>query len=321
MTIFIREKEVDELISMNEAIKIIEEATRYQGQGLAKIIPRNRIYSQNFVFNIMSSSIEAWNVVGLKAYLSAKGITSFVIIIFDTNSTEPIAIIEADRLGQIRTGAASGLATKYLAKKNARIVSVIGAGKQARTQAIATAEVLKAEKILVYSRTYSNAIMMVEELKKYNYNAEVVESYMRACDADVISTATNSKEPFLRPEWIKAGAHINLIGSNVASRAEAFPETIGLASLVVTDLKEQAMIESGDLIKAVEKGFLKWDFVRELWEVVLGNVKRVSDDEITIFKSHGIALWDVALAKKVYEKAIKRGIGREIELKGQWNIN
>jgi len=168
---------------------------------------------------------------------------------------------------------------------------------------------------------HSKAVMMAEELKKYNYNVEVVESYMRACDADVISTATSSKEPFLRPEWIKVGTHINLIGSNVVSRAEAFPETIGMASLVVTDLKEQAMFESGDLIRAVEKGFLKWDSVRELWEVVLGNVKRVRDDEITIFKSHGIALWDVALAKKIYEKAVKRGIGFEIELKGQWNID
>jgi ornithine cyclodeaminase/alanine dehydrogenase-like protein (mu-crystallin family) len=320
MTLFIREKEVDELITMDEAIKIIEEATRYQGQGLAKIIPRNRIYSQNFVFNVMSASIEPWNVVGLKTYLSTKKVTSFVIIIFDTNFTEPIAIIEADRLGQIRTGAASGLATKYLAKKNARIISVIGAGRQARTQVIGIAEALKAEKILVYSRTYSKAVIMAEELKKYNYNVEVVENYMKACDADVISTATNSKEPFLRPEWIKTGTHINLIGSNVISKAEAFPETIGMASLVVTDLKEQAMIESGDLIRAVEKGFLKWDSVRELWEVVLGNAKRVNDDEITIFKSHGIALWDVAIAKKVYEKAIKRNIGFEIELKGQWNI-
>jgi len=320
MTLFIREKEVDELITMDEAIKIIEEATRYQGQGLAKIIPRNRIYSQNFVFNVMSASIEPWNVVGLKTYLSTKKVTSFVIIIFDTNFTEPIAIIEADRLGQIRTGAASGLATKYLAKKSARIISVIGAGRQARTQVIGIAEALKAEKILVYSRTYSKAVIMAEELKKYNYNVEVVENYMKACDADVISTATNSKEPFLRPEWIKTGTHINLIGSNVISKAEAFPETIGMASLVVTDLKEQAMIESGDLIRAVEKGFLKWDSVRELWEVVLGNTKRVNDDEITIFKSHGIALWDVAIAKKVYEKAIKRNIGFEIELKGQWNI-
>jgi ornithine cyclodeaminase/alanine dehydrogenase-like protein (mu-crystallin family) len=320
MTLFIREKEVDELITMDEAIKIIEEATRYQGQGLAKIIPRNRIYSQNFVFNVMSASIEPWNVVGLKTYLSTKKVTSFVIIIFDTNFTEPIAIIEADRLGQIRTGAASGLATKYLAKKNARIISVIGAGRQARTQVIGIAEALKAEKILVYSRTYSKAVIMAEELKKYNYDVEVVENYMKACDADVISTATNSKEPFLRPEWIKTGTHINLIGSNVISKAEAFPETIGMASLVVTDLKEQAMIESGDLIRAVEKGFLKWDSVRELWEVVLGNAKRVNDDEITIFKSHGIALWDVAIAKKVYEKAIKRNIGFEIELKGQWNI-
>jgi ornithine cyclodeaminase/alanine dehydrogenase-like protein (mu-crystallin family) len=320
MTLFIREKEVDELITMDKAIKIIEEATRYQGQGLAKIIPRNRIYSQNFVFNVMSASIEPWNVVGLKTYLSTKKVTSFVIIIFDTNFTEPIAIIEADRLGQIRTGAASGLATKYLAKKNARIISVIGAGRQARTQVIGIAEALKAEKILVYSRTHSKAVIMTEELKKYNYNVEVVENYMKACDADVISTATNSKEPFLRPEWIKTGTHINLIGSNVISKAEAFPETIGMASLVVTDLKEQAMIESGDLIRAVEKGFLKWDSVRELWEVVLGNAKRVNDDEITIFKSHGIALWDVAIAKKVYEKAIKRNIGFEIELKGQWNI-
>ncbi len=149
------------------------------------------------------------------------------------------------------------------------------------------------------------------------YDAEVVESYSKACEADIISTVTNSKEPFLRPEWIRAGTHVNLVGSNAVSRVEAFPEVFGMASLVVTDLREQAMVESGDLISAVRSGFLRWDYVRELWEVVLGKVGRVGDD-ITIFKSHGIALWDVALAKRIYEKALNKNMGLEIELKGQW---
>ncbi len=321
MTLFIKESEVDLLINMDKAIKIIEEATKLQGQGLAKVIPRNRIYSTNFTFHVMGASIDAWNITGLKAYLTTKKAASFIVILFNTESSEPIAVIEADRLGQIRTGAASGLASKYMAKKGSRIVSVIGTGKQARTQAIGIAEAIKAEKILVYSRTRSKAVMMVEELRKNGYNAEVVDNYLEACMADVISTATNTKKPFLRPEWIGKGTHINLIGSNAISKLEAFPETISIASLIVTDLKDQAMIESGDLIAAINKGFLKWSSVRELWEVILGITGRRSNDEITIFKSHGIAIWDLAIAKEIYEKALNKNIGLEIEIKGQWSPN
>ncbi|MGC9069301.1 MAG: ornithine cyclodeaminase family protein [Thermoprotei archaeon] len=320
MTLFISERDVDLLVNVSEAIEVIEEATKYQGQGLAKVIPRKRILTPSFVLNVMAASIDPWNVTGLKAYLSTRKGTSFIVVLFDTNSSELVAIIEADRLGQLRTGAASGVASKYMGNKDASTVGIIGAGRQARTQAIGIAEAINADKIFVYSRTHSKAVRMVGELKEMGYNAEVVDSYSEACKSDIISTVTNSSNPFLKPEWIKKGTHINLVGSNMPSRAEAFPEAISLASLIVTDLKEQAMVESGDLIIAVERGLLKWEHVRELWEVVLGNVKRKSKDDITIFKSNGIALWDVALAKKIYEKAIEKGLGIKIEFKGRWEF-
>lgn len=319
MSLFIREADVDSLVSISESIEVIEEATKYQGRGLAKIIPRKRIFGHGFVFNVMAASIDPWNVSGIKAYLSTKT-TSFVVLLFDTISSEPIAVIEADRLGQLRTGAASGVASKYMSNKDSSTVGIIGAGRQARTQALGIAEAIDADKILVYSRTRSKAIRMVNELKEMGYNAEVVDSYSKVCESDIISTATTSNNPFLKPEWIRKGTHINLVGSNIPSRVEAFPETVALASLIATDLKEQAMIESGDLIMAVNRGLIKWDDVRELWEVVLGNVKREDKEDVTIFKSNGIALWDVALAKRVYEKAVEKGVGLKIELKGHWNL-
>ncbi|HWQ16565.1 MAG TPA: ornithine cyclodeaminase family protein [Sulfolobales archaeon] len=316
MVLVISEDEVLSLVSMRDAIEAVEEITRLQGLGRAYLIPRKRVYTGSSILHIMAAASEDHGVSGLKAYISTKDKTNFVVLLFDNSLGELLAIIEADALGRLRTGAASAVATKYLAKKSSEILGIIGSGKQARTQALGIASVLRVKEIKIYSRNPENASRMASELRDKGFNAYSVGSYEEACKVDVIATVTNSREPFLRAEWIREGAHINLVGSNHPSRSEAFPEVFERASVVVTDSKEQAMIESGDLLAAVKANIISWDRVSELWEVVLGRISRRSWEEITIFKSHGIALWDLALANLIYRRAVGKGIGKEIQFKG-----
>lgn len=316
MALLISEQEVLSLISIRDAVNAVEEIVRLQGLGKAFMAPRRRVYTGSSVLHVMSAVSEEHGVSGLKAYISTRDKTNFVFLLFDNSSGELLAIIEADVLGRLRTGAASAVASKHLSKRSPRILGIIGSGRQARTQALAVATALGMREIKIYSRSPENASKMAGELRSRGFDSYSVESYEEACMADVIITATNSQDPFLRAEWIRDGAHINLIGSNHPSRVEAYPEVFRKASIIVTDSKEQAAIESGDLLMAIKAEALSWDRVHELWEAVLGRVSRGSEEEITIFKSHGIALWDLALADLIYRRAISRGAGKEIRLKG-----
>lgn len=316
MALLISEEEVLSLASIKDAIDAVEEITRLQGLGKASMAPRRRVYTASSVLHVMAAASEEHGVSGLKAYISTKDKTNFVFLLFDNSSGELLAIVEADALGRLRTGAASAVASKYLSKRSPRILGIIGSGKQARTQALAVATVLGIREIRVYSRNPENASKMAAELRERGFNSYSVESYGEACRADVIVTITNSRDPFLRAEWIQSGAHINLAGSNHPSRAEAYPEVFRRASIVATDSKEQASIESGDLLMAIKAGTLTWDRINELWEIVLGRVSRRSEEEVTIFKSHGVALWDLALANLVYRRAVDKGAGKEIRFKG-----
>lgn len=318
--LFIREEDVLRAASLREIIEALERAQIDQSIGRAKNLPRRRIYGEAYTLHLMASSLENEDVAGLKTYLSTKQRTVFVVLLFSLSRSELLAVIEADILGRLRTGAASAVASKYLARKDSSIIGIVGSGRQAFTQALALSEIFSPEKVLVYSREKANAEKMSSILMgkgiKSNTCENLRELFMKS---DVISTATNSRDPFITLDLIRRGLHINLVGSNHPNRAEAYPEIFGSANLVVTDDLEQAKIESGDLIKAVEKGFIKWESIYELWQVVSGRVSRASPDQVTIFKSHGIALWDLALAKLIYEKARREGFGVEIDFKGFWS--
>lgn len=267
----------------------------------------------------MSSAIEAMGVAGVKVYLSTPSRTVFAILLYSLEKSELIAIIEGDILSRIRTGAASAVATKYLARRGSSTLGIIGSGRQAYTQAIAISHVIKPDRIYIYSTTREHAERLASKLSDHGLQAIVAGSCMEVVKrSDVISTATSSREPFIRGEWVVDGVHINLVGSNHPSRSEAYPEVFSRAGLVVTDNKEQAEKESGDLLNAIKHGLIGWDRIHELWEAVSRRIARESDEEVTIFKSHGIALWDIAVAKIAYDKARRRGVGREIEFRGYW---
>lgn len=319
MVLVLSERDVREVLTIDEAIEAVEKATVLQAVGRARVNPRTRIYVGSTVLHTMSSVIEGMGVAGLKTYLSTPGRTVYVVLLYSLEPPELLAVIEGDILGRVRTGAASAVATKYLARRGSSVIGVIGSGRQAYTQALAVSRVVRPDKIYVYSLEKTHAERLASRLSEMGLATRVASSHEEVVRrSDIVSTATSSREPFIKAEWIGRGTHINLVGSNHPSRSEAHPEVFSRTGLVVTDDKEQAKRESGDLLRAVDRGLIDWDRVYELWEVVSGRVSRGGDDDITVFKSHGIALWDVAVAKIVYERARERGLGREIEFRGYW---
>jgi ornithine cyclodeaminase/alanine dehydrogenase-like protein (mu-crystallin family) len=255
--------------------------------------------------------------MGLKAYATVRGSAKFVVLLFSTETGALLAVIEADRLGQMRTGAASGVATKYLARPDADRVGCYGTGWQARSQLEAVCAVRRVREIRVYGRDPERRARFAEEMTSgLGVSVTAVERPEAAArDASILVTITGSKTPVLEGRWIAPGAHVNAAGSNALQRAELDVEAVRRAGLVVTDSLEQARLECGDLVVPIEQGVIRWEDVRELGEVVAGKRPgRRSPEEITLFESQGVAMEDVAVAARLVARARERQAGREIPI-------
>ena len=243
---------------------------------------------------------------GAKAYTAIAGKAVFAVTLFDLRTGELAAVLEADTAGQRRTGAASGVAAKYLARRGATTLGVIGCGWQAESQVDAIrAAVPSVERVLAYCRTPERLRAFCERV-----GAEPAESHADAAAQDVVVTITTSRDPVLRGEWLRDGALVCAAGANHPSKRELDNVVLERASFVCCDSKENARLESGDLIEPVEAGVLDWLEVHELQDVVAGNVAgRASDTDVVVFKSNGLAVWDVAIAVELVRRARERGVG------------
>lgn len=322
MALFIREDDIARMLRMPDVVAAVEDAFRQQGLGTAVNRPRQRASSGGTILHVMSAAIPALGVMGLKAYSSARDGTRFLAMLYSTETGELLAVMEADRLGQMRTGAASAVATKYLARPDAGTVGIIGTGWQARSQLAAVACVRPVALVKCYSRDARRREAFAEEMIR-ELGAEVVaaERAEEAVEAEIIITATTSSEPVLSGAWLRPGMHVNAIGSNWRQKRELDTEAVTRAGRIVVDDLEQAKLEAGDLIQSVEEGVLDWERVVELGPVVAGTEPgRRSADEITLFESQGIALEDVAAMKLAYDRARALGVGepfrRNESLKG-----
>ena len=253
---------------------------------------------------------------GYKAYSTfPSGASKFLMMLYDAESGALISVMEASALGQIRTGAASGLATRYMARPDASTVGIIGTGYQARTQLEAVCAVRSIKQVRAYSRTPEKREAFASRMS-HRLNTEVVPSdSAEECirGADIAITITPSREPVLKGEWLEGGEHVNAAGGNHWMRREIDGEVVECADLIVVDDMEQAKIECGDLIWPAERGAFRWSMSHELKEVVAGRINGRPDNGcITLFESQGIAIEDVAAAQHVYRKARERGIGQEL---------
>jgi ornithine cyclodeaminase/alanine dehydrogenase-like protein (mu-crystallin family) len=309
MPLYLTESEVAELLTPADAIEAVEHCFERIARGSVRNVPRTRVGVEDGVFAVMAATDSELRLAGLKSYTWLSGGTPFVVVLFDLEGAKLDAVIEADKLGQLRTGGASGVAAKYLARRNARTLGVIGCGWQAETQVLCIREACPTiEQVVVYCRNEERLAAFCERV-----GAEAGETHRDAGEQDVVVTVTTSKDPVLRGEWLKPGALVCGVGANDPRAREFDNAVIERASFVCCDSREQARQESGDLIEPVQQGLLDWLEVHELHEVVAGEVAgRQSDEDIVVFKSNGIAAWDVAAGAAVVARARERGVGRDL---------
>jgi len=318
MTLLLTEADVRSLLTMPIALEVVEDSLRRQGNGELVLQPRRRIkLPDNALLHYMAAGDSSRGYMGMKIYTVARGGARFVVPLFRSTTGEMAALIEADALGQIRTGAATGVATKYLANPGARAAAIIGTGYQARTQLEAVAAVRRLERVRAFGRDPQRRENFCREMgARIGVAVEPAGSGEEAVKgADIVITATSATEVVLTGAQVAPGMHINAMGANWPQKRELDATAVARAQKIVVDSIEQSKMEAGDLIQAFGEDQSRWNAVRELAQIVAGKEPgRTSPDQITLFKSNGIATWDLAAAVRVYEMAVARGMGKQIPL-------
>lgn len=306
MPLFLSEDDVRGLLTAEDAVAAVEGCFERMARDAVENAPRRRLALEEGRLADMAASDLELGYAGAKIYAGFREGAAFVVVLFDAATPELVAVIEADHLGRLRTGAASGVAAKYLAKDGAASLGVIGCGHQAETQVGCVRAALPTiQRVVAYCRTKHALEEFCERL-----GAEPGESHRDPAEQDVVVTITTSRDPVLRGEWLRPGALVCACGANVLGARELDNVVLQRAAFVCCDSKQQAAVESSDLVEPIELGTLDWLEVHELHEVVGGEVEgRVSAEDIVLFKSNGIAAWDVAIAAKAVEHARERGVG------------
>jgi alanine dehydrogenase len=318
MTLLISEKDVRELLTMHDAIPAVEEVMRRQATGQAIVQSRHRLElpDKGFLHYMAGADVTA-GIVGMKLYTSVHGALRFLVPLYRSATGELLALVEAEHLSMIRTGAASGVATRYMSRENSQTLGVIGSGLQAHGQVEAIAAVRNLTGVRVFSRNADRRAQFANEMEdKLEIPVTPVDSAEAAAhNADIIVTATTAHKAVVEGAWIAPGTHINAIGANFPQKRELDDAAIARASRIAVDFIEQAKTEAGDLIQAFATEPARWNSVVELSQIIAGKIHgRDNETEVTLFKSSGIAIWDVAVAMKVYELAVAKGRGTQIPL-------
>jgi len=315
MTLFLTEGEVEGLLDMRSALDAVEEILRQHAEGRATNRARRRVALPGSGLNVMFAGAPEIEALGLKAYTVARAGARFYTMLFDPETGELLSVMQSDKLGQVRTGAASGIATKHLAREDASSLGIYGAGWQAEAQLEAIAAVKKLDRVIVHSRTEESRKTFAEKMgERLGLEVETTHAPEEPAAQDIVVTVTSSKEPVLRGEWLKPGAHVNAAGSNFLFKTEIDRDVVKRSSLVTIDSREELGLEAGNLLQGIETGTVLPEAIRELGQVVAGQIKgRLNPEEITLFASQGLALEDLASARLVYNRALEQGVGREID--------
>ncbi len=315
MTLLLTENEVESLLDMASTLDAVEEILRQHAEGRATNRVRRRVGLPGSGLNVMFAGAPDIGALGLKAYTVASTGARFYTMLFDPESGELLSIMQSDKLGQLRTGAASGVATKYLAREDANSLGIYGAGWQAESQLEAIAAVRKLDRVVVHTRTEESRKAFAEKMgERLGLEIETTHSPEEPAAQDIVVTATSSSQPVLHGEWLRPGTHVNAAGSNFLFKREIDRDVVKRASLVTVDSREELGLEAGNLLMGLETGAVMPEAVRELGQIIAGQVKgRQSAEDITLFASQGLALEDMAAARIVYDRAREQDVGREID--------
>lgn len=315
MAIFLTEEDVQQVLSMPMAITAVEEVLREVSLGSAVNIPRQRTRVPKGALHILQGAVESQHVMGYKAYTSTREGNRFLLYLYDSSHGSLEAVIEANYLGMMRTGAASGVASKWLSRKNSATVGLFGSGWQATGQLEALCCVRPISRVKVMAR---NAERLKEFCRCSSDRLGIsIEPYQNAEEvvrnSDIVTTVTTAVEPLVLFPWVEEGTHLNAVGSNALIRREIDEKTIRSCSLVAVDARDVAANECGDLLPLIEKGRLNWRQVLELGDIIAGQTSgRTSDEQITLFESQGMAVQDLMLGKQVLAAAQAKGLGKEL---------
>jgi alanine dehydrogenase len=312
--IYLTEAEVDRLLNIKLAIEVCEEAFRRLAAGEADNVPRARAQAPGIILHSMSAAAAYLGLVGWKNYSTTRKGAKFHVGLYDLSGSL-VALIEADRLGQLRTGATTGVAVEAMADPAATEMGLFGSGWQAQSQLAAVATVRPIKVAYVYSRNEKKRTDF-SELMSARLGIEVrpVDRPQEAAeDLPIVVTATTSREPLFDGSWLAEGALVCAVGSNWLNKAEIDSNVIRRADNIVCDSVKACQLEAGDFIESLEKGIFDWSRAVELSDVVTGKATgRNTRESIALFKSVGLALEDVALGGKVLELARQQKIGREL---------
>jgi ornithine cyclodeaminase/alanine dehydrogenase-like protein (mu-crystallin family) len=315
--LFLTEDEVRQILTMEMAIEGVEAGLRKMALEETVNNPRARSQTDHAMLHVLSAAAKTLGVLGLKAYTTTKKGTRFHVTLYDGKTGEMSALMQADFMGQMRTGAASAVATKHLAKKDATACGIFGSGRQARTQLLGVSKVRKLTKAHVWSPTETNRNTFATEMSAA-CGIEVVPvatPEQAARNLDIVCTATSAREPILKGEWLSPGQHLNIAGSNFLAKSEIDLDVVKRCNLITIDSKDQGKLEAGDFMDAFDKHVLEWADITEIGRIVANRAPgRESPEAITMFKSLGIGLEDIAVGIKVLTKAKEAGIGKWLEL-------
>jgi ornithine cyclodeaminase/alanine dehydrogenase-like protein (mu-crystallin family) len=319
MALLLREADVKQLLTMDEALPVVEQAFASVATGDAVNVPRVRGILPEATLNVLAAVSRKLDAAVVKCYpVVRKDVTvgsSLTVLVYRISTGALDAIVEASILGQIRTGAASGVAAKYMARPDSRVMTLFGAGFQAQSQVEALTRVLpKLERINLITRSPERARTFCDELSAAaDVEVAIAKDVEQAiAAADVVTTATGSSGPLFDGAWLQPGVHVNAVGSNYAEKRELDTVAVKRASRIVVDDIAVAKIESGDLIGAD----VDWSAIRPLSDVVAGHAPgRASREEITLFESQGLGLEDLAVACHVVRRARESGRGIEIPIR------
>ncbi len=317
MVTLLTEQDVRAVLTMDMALAAVETAFQGLAAGTASNFPRRRVVTPSGLLHFMASAVPELHVLGLKAYATFGGPVDFLVPLYNSDTGRLLALIEADWLGRLRTGAASGVATKYLARLEARTLGLFGTGGQAQTQLLAICAVRPIERVHVYSRHAERRAAFVAEMQPQVSATLVAVDDPRAAveGLDIVTTMTTSAQPVFDGAWLAPGTHINAAGSNQLRRRELDALTFQRSACIAADSVEQAQLESGDLAAAVAEGAMTWERVVDFAAIVGGQVPgRTAPTDITVFESQGLSVWDIATAAAVYNLALERGLGQPLPL-------
>jgi alanine dehydrogenase len=315
---YITEADVTATYDVKTSLDVLDAAARAWAAGEAMSMPRQRPRVGKTTMQVLPAAYA--DRIGHKTYIT--GLTKisgvrFFVTLFDAETGALLAMIESDMLGQIRTGAACGLATRAMARPESRFGVVIGSGRQAGTQLEAMCLARPLERVKVVGRDAARGAAFIAKMQpKVKARLEFTTDGAAAVrDADVVTTITTAAEPVLLGAWLKAGTHVNAAGSNHANRREIDAELVRRSSIIAVEDAAQAKVESGDLLFAEREGTFEWPRAVRFADIIAGTIPgRTSPEQITLFESLGVGLWDVASAKHIYARCLETGRGRDVEL-------